>query len=486
MLKLNSAALTTTPLSQPASFERKMSTETDSPTQATVGVAPVPANMMAYQYPMMYTNQMVHVNPVQPQPGYPQPMQTMTPTMTTLSPQNSAPPQLAQVPSDLSLQYAYSSDAVYHMSQNGAQVVPQPAQPASYPPRALISVKPADQMNEYETANWVKLVGEVQGWPESSKYAQAFFDHGMTGFMLAQLTMDDLEKYLGVEKHGHRLTLMSSIRSIHPFQIPFERSSGSVFSSAASSEMDAGSDSDEAESPLRLPAVQNSGRRQSVILPVSQRNLLVHETSSMSTLQMRRPQLIDDSSCSSTNSAMTYASSAATDTSAASSLNGEPRRAHLMLTLEGAPEVKQAMIEIRQHFQTKGFDVHPRVSEKAANKFIVRFNNEAEANRALSIQEEIGYDLSTYTEYTRKKGPRPTPSNPQQYMVLHHARMRSGKSMKSQVLGFVNKGEIYWVNQIKGKRARLIERGTSQGDRNLGWVSLRNNAGYQLMAPFHE
>jgi len=127
------------------------------------------------------------------------------------------------------------------------------------------------------------------------------------------------------------------------------------------------------------------------------------------------------------------------------------------------------------------FDAHPRVSERFPNKFIVAFPNAAEAMRALSMKDQLGYDLAEYTE-ARKKGPRPTPSNPQQYKVLHHARMRSGKSMKSQVKGFVEKGEVYWVNQIKGKRARLIKR-TKAGDEKLGWVSLRNNAGYQLMAP---
>merc|ERR1719412_73636 len=105
---------------------------------------------------------------------------------------------------------------------------------------------------------------------------------------------------------------------------------------------DAGSDSDEADHP-RLSFQQHSmGRRQSVIVPVSQRNLVAHEgAQNMNSLAMPRLQLIDSSSCSSTNSNMTYASSQATDTSVASSLNGEPRRAHLMLTLDHTPEVKQ-------------------------------------------------------------------------------------------------------------------------------------------------
>jgi len=143
----------------------------------------------------------------------------------------------------------------------------------------------------------------------------------------------------------------------------------------------------------------------------------------------------------------------------------------------------QTMMQLKNDFAAKGFDIHPRVDEKNERQFIINFSSEAEANRALSIKADLGYELSTYTG--RKHGPRPTPSNPQQYKVLHHARIRKGKSMKSQVMGFVNKGDIFWVNQIKGKRARLVER-SAQGDINKGWVSLRNNAGYQLMAPFHE
>jgi hypothetical protein len=294
---------------------------------------------------------------------------------------------------------------------------------------------------------------------------------------------------------------MSSIQAIYPYMNCSAYSSLAPSTAGESTTELSEVDSDPEDTPAGVKSsvrpelkMVKSGRRRSMIVTenLSQRNLLSHEKSMGSTLEsitLKRPQLIDESSCTSatSNNSMTSyvsASSQVTDTSVSSSINGD-RRCHLTLTLDSAPACnREAILSIRQTFKQAGFDAHPRPSDRFNNKFIVKFRSYDEANRALSMKDALGYDLSDYTE-TRKKGPRPTPSNPQQYMVLHHARMRSGKSMKSQVLGFVEKGDIFWVNQIKGKRARLIER-TKEGDKNLGWVSLRNNAGYQLMAPFHE
>jgi len=486
MLNVNLASMQPASLSHPVTFDRKSSTEADT--------TPSPSMMPAYHYPVMYNN-MTHV-----QPGFAPMLQTamsmpmQQPGMATraasapLSPANMA---ISPTLQPMNLQYTYSSEALYQMAQAGTPIVPSPAQPHTYPQQAVISVKPADQMNVLETFHWVKLIGEVQGWSEATTYAQNFYNNGVTGVMLAQLTIEDLEKYLGVEKHGHRLALMSSIQAVYPH---VDRSGFSTAAPSTTAESTCGSESETQEEGLVRPELRmvNSGRRRSILVTesLSQRNLLSHDKN-LESIQLKRPQLIDESSCTSVtsnNSMASYlsASSQATDTTVSSSINGD-RRCQLTLTLKKAPECnREAMLAIRQTFSTAGFDAHPRpsISERVSAKFIVRFQSEAEANRALSLKEELGYDLSDYTE-SRKKGPRPTPSNPQQYMVLHHARMRSGKSMKSQVLGFVEKGEVFWVNQIKGKRARLIKR-TQEGDKNLGWVSLRNNAGYQLMAPFHE
>jgi len=430
-----------------------------------------------YYTPMMYAPMAM------PQPGY-APMQmsqtgVQTPVVSPASSHSGEMPMMGN-----GLQYC-SSEYLFQLAQTGTRIVPEP-QP-HYPQQALISVKPADQMNVFETMNWVELIGETQGWPEASTYAHAFCNNGLNGFMLSQLKMEDLEK-MGVEKHGHRLVLMSAIHMLYPYLQTIDRTNSNLSSAAPSLAGDSSYEQSEEEAcdPLPQLTMTNSARRRSVIVGegtclLNQRNLVAHEKK-METIQLRRPQLIDESSCTSNNSmsSMLSASSQVTESSVTSSLNGD-RRCQLTLTLPKPPACNiQAIRSIQQDLANVGLEAHPRPSEKAANKFIVRFMSESEAQRALKIKDQLGYDLSDYTEFSRKKGPRPTPSNPQKYMVLHQAQVRSGKSMKSKVLGNVKKGDVYWVNQVKGKRARLVERSES-GDHNIGWVSLRNNAGFKYL-----
>lgn len=411
---------------------------------------------------------------------------------------------------------------LYQTAQTST-VVPAPQEPSSYSPQAVISVKPIDMMNAWETANWIGLIGQVKGWPEASEYASSFYNQGMTGFMLAKLNISDLENHFGIKKHGHRLEMMACIRQVHPhmdqqdnrscsgmYMSGFESGYTPAMSDVSRSEsaFDASrgqtSDSDSESDNIRIRPMQSrksislvDGHKYGMLRRGSHNRLLADSPpvnlESVS-LQLTRPGLRDYSSQSSaasgesdTSMASSTDGSCLTDNSSVSSATGEPRGARLVLKLPGPPaSAVVMMVELKKHFAANGFMVNVRSDDsipKDDTKFIVVFENTHEANRALSMRDEIGYELAPYTEAPKKKGPRPTPSKPLRYKVLHHARMRSGKSMKSEVMGFVRKGEVYWVNQIKGKRARLIER-TEEGDVNLGWVSLRNNAGYQLMAPF--
>lgn len=56
--------------------------------------------------------------------------------------------------------------------------------------------------------------------------------------------------------------------------------------------------------------------------------------------------------------------------------------------------------------------------------------------------------------------------------------------MKSEYCGDLCKGEVVWVNQVKGRRARVIARGP-RGDTVRGWVSLRSNHGIQLLVQLY-
>jgi len=100
---------------------------------------------------------------------------------------------------------------------------PQCPQTPMTPTHCLMSVKPADQMDHIEASRWIGTIGRLKKWAEADTYAANCMAHEISGFMLSQLTMTDLEKVLGMKKHGHRLELWCSIRQIFPYLLPFER-----------------------------------------------------------------------------------------------------------------------------------------------------------------------------------------------------------------------------------------------------------------------
>merc|ERR1719412_1060622 len=100
------------------------------------------------------------------------------------------------------------------------------AQNAPMPPNSLMSVKPADQMTSEEAARWIGSIGRLKGWVEADTYEQNCMRHEISGFMLSQLTMEDLDQVLGVKKFGHRLEIWCSIRQIFPYLLPFKRAQG--------------------------------------------------------------------------------------------------------------------------------------------------------------------------------------------------------------------------------------------------------------------
>jgi len=174
--------------------------------------------------------------------------------------------------------------------------------------------------------------------------------------------------------------------------------------------------------------------------------------------------------------------------------SGEPKGSKLLLSLrkdenDAAQDTEKItlMANLKEYFMQEkfGFKVEIGTVEDEKEKFVLFFTGEQEANRALSLKDMFDYDLTPFVEPTKKKTQRPTPSNPLRYKVLNRSRLRGGKSMKSEWQGDVYKGEIVWVNQIKGRRARVIDRSNGT-DTVRGWVSLRSNNGFQLLTQFHD
>jgi len=80
----------------------------------------------------------------------------------------------------------------------------------------------------------------------------------------------------------------------------------------------------------------------------------------------------------------------------------------------------------------------------------------------------------------KKKKLMPRPKNPMQYHVLMTLKMKTGRSLQSTYIGHVTKDTVVWVNTVRGRRARIVEK-TETGTKNLGWVSLRLDDGRVLL-----
>lgn len=194
------------------------------------------------------------------------------------------------------------------------------------------------------------------------------------------------------------------------------------------------------------------------------------------------------SEASTTNSTTTKRSTTQSAAAAAAATKRKTMtRLSLTLRPEQVTEDKIAtMNKIRNYFLEKGFKVEIGTVEMDDTKFILFFREEQETNRALSMHDDrqFEYDIGPYSEPQKKRSKRPTPGEPLRYMVLNRSRLRAGKSLKSEWRGELYKGDIVWVNQIKGRRARIIR---AQEDATVrGWVSLRSNNGFQLLTQFQD
>lgn len=108
------------------------------------------------------------------------------------------------------------------------------------------------------------------------------------------------------------------------------------------------------------------------------------------------------------------------------------------------------------------------------DSFVVEFKDTGMALKALAEANFLGLKLS------RRRPKRPSPDRPVKFKALHELQVREGKSLRQKQKGKVKKGEIIVVNQVKGRRARMLDIQNGQPV-NVGWVSLNSKEGTTLL-----
>jgi len=122
--------------------------------------------------------------------------------------------------------------------------------------------------------------------------------------------------------------------------------------------------------------------------------------------------------------------------------------------------------KIRSWFVELDSDVTVKPMEGTGNMYTIIFQDVNAAIEALKFRRK-GFKIRN------KYPPRPCPTNHLKYRALKCLQVRRGKSFRGHFFkGVVEKGESVWVDQIKGRRARVI---------NRGWVSLYTTDGRPLL-----
>lgn len=117
--------------------------------------------------------------------------------------------------------------------------------------------------------------------------------------------------------------------------------------------------------------------------------------------------------------------------------------------------------------------------EGSDNSYLIAFPKSEMAQAAYNKADEIGYKLA-------KKWPaRPNPSNPIEYISMADLKIREGKAFSGQMVGTLKKDETVTVNQLKGRRARLIKEVAGK-IKVIGWVSVHSESGDPLLVQVSE
>jgi len=153
------------------------------------------------------------------------------------------------------------------------------------------------------------------------------------------------------------------------------------------------------------------------------------------------------------------------------------RKSQLILRLQPGERSYPGLTDhLKQRFAEKNYSVDINTR---GDSFVVDFKDQGMALKALAEANTLGLKLSKH----RPK--RPSPNCLVRFKALRELLVREGKSPNQQEKGRVKKNEIIIVNQVKGRRARMVDVQNGQ-PANVGWVSLITKEGITLLERLDE
>lgn len=356
--------------------------------------------------------------------------------------------------------------------------------PFHHSPGAPYSVTFVDQMTVDQTATWIWTLGGYKGWAEAETYAEIFRENSISGEVLEEITEEMLEFSLGITNPTHRLELLSTIQHLFPNryvpELPKSITGIEILESPHHTSHDGelssmGSDCESyyestgvcRSAQVEFDMMSESGySRQSTASSYIGNNHYV-EVGGLSNSIVNRVR--KDNLGKKEDVVMS-------DRSAPGGGTYRPMKFRKLLLTLRPDRIIQNECPIKRIYSR--FE-HLNIVEvlpmkKRPNTYIIVFPHYTQAEEALSQANDIGYVLK------KKWPPRPNPNRPLQYKSLASQKIRTGKSLSGKIVGRLEKGETVTVNQIKGRRARLIEKENGEIV-TIGWVSLHEPDGLTLL-----
>jgi len=356
------------------------------------------------------------------------------------------------------------------------------------------AVTVAEEMTVDQTANWIKTFGKCHGWEQVDLYAKNFREQGITGVCLKELTADMLEFPLGIKDKQQQQELFSAIQYLYPSKrmqttpYPYQHNTSTQIPHSSCSSvyhsrgLSVGSDYEGTNMYLAPSFTLNTAQTglhecndMFSESGYSQRSFGVSHSGSefyfmnqVNSVRSGQDNMDID---------MVGGKTLECSRKVKSSRACIPLRCRKLLL--HLPEDKTAsrnddIHSIRARFHELKIQVEVLPMEDKPNIYTLVCPNYEHAEEVLSRAHEIGYKIK------KKWPPRPNPNRPLKYKSMAELQIRVGKAFSGRVVGKLNKGDIVTVNQVKGRRARLITEKEGKVV-NIGWVSLHRENGVTLL-----
>jgi len=402
-----------------------------------------------------------------------------------------------------------------------------------HPPTAPYSITPIAMMDVWQTGIWIWTLGYFKGWKEAETYSKNFKENSISGKSLQQLTSQMLESDLGVIDETHQRELLSTIRSLYPqstgvadsfcsvqqsmnttltktFESTFEvandgspsrtrGTSGSILKYLVpSDEEDSCTESGSfyRRSTTSSWSADEGCSVQDDFTPTLDSDYTTLDAGAVVSYCPKQQQsyaevLVRPSGGSSKPKLTTRKSKSGEHTKKkeevmkklkkTSSICRTGKTVYKKLILSLRPsQMWQDKAVIRQRLRDFNLTVTRIEEEEAVDTiYTLVFPNCEMAENAFLHAKDLDYELK------RKYPKRPNPKRPIEYISLGELVIREGKAFSGKVVGVLPAHEIVTVNQVKGRRARLID--VIDGNvTNRGWVSIHSAEGKPLLAQVSE